>query len=175
MRLVLVLLIFILMGPYFLMSDKSLRSDFAMRSEITTLALIQTTDRECTSSLGVFHQCSFKYEQNGVEQKQKYNMFAFGAPEQLFMLQGRNSGQLTTSTGQEYLWNRIFTVIFGMLVSLLTLLGLVKKLTGSSSPRPAAPQQQTYQPPVPTQQPLMQRRSGGRGQSGFGTRSGFSG
>ena len=174
MRLILGIILFCWFGPYLLLNDGAIRKDFSLRSESLTLALIPTTDRKCSSTMMLFHQCSYKYEHNGETQTQNYNMFAFGAPKKLLLMKGVDSGLLTSTTGQEYLWNRLLTVIFAMFVSLMAFFGGLRLFFGGA-PTPQnqqrMPQQQLHQI-TPAPQPPQQARA--RGQSGFGKRTGFS-
>lgn len=158
---------FILFGPVILFYEgASIKSDFSLRSEPLVPALIQTTDRECGSTFFIFHQCSMKYEVNGVEQKTNYKMFAFGAPKTVILLKGAESGTVTSTVGQDYLWNRVFTVIFGLLMSSFVAIAALSSLTGSGRNRPApaaphrAPQNRGPQAYTPHAQ-------------GFGQRQGF--
>lgn len=132
MRLILGIILFCWFGPYLLLNDGAIRKDFSLRSESLTLALIPTTDRKCSSTMMLFHQCSYKYEHNGETQTQNYNMFAFGAPKKLLLMKGVDSGLLTSTTGQEYLWNRLLTVTFAMFVSLMAFLGGLRLFFGSA-------------------------------------------
>jgi len=183
MRAILGVLLLCWFGPYLLLNDGAIRKDFSIRAETTSLALIPITDRKCTSTWGIFHQCSYKYELNGAPQEQNYNMFAFGSPKTIVLLQAQESGRLTSTTGQEYLWNRLFTVIFGMLLSLFTLVAALRKTLRSSQAHQTPEQayleqmqrQQGRQRPASPQQYQPGRPGIARGQrDGFGTRTGFS-
>ncbi len=184
MRLALGVLLFCWFGPYLLFNDGAIRKDFSIRAETTNVALIPTTDRKCNSFWGLFHQCSYNYELDGTAHSQNYNMFAFGSPKTIILLQAEESGRVTSSTGQEYLWNRLFTVIFGMLLSLATLVGVFVKLA-RPSPSQISPEQaylermhqQQGRQNSPTSRPAQaasRSPRGSRGPTGFGTRTGFS-
>ena len=80
MRAILGVLLLCWFGPYLLLNDGAIRKDFSIRAETTSLALIPITDRKCTSTWGIFHQCSYKYELNGAPQKQNYNCLLYTSP-----------------------------------------------------------------------------------------------
>lgn len=133
MRAVLFYVVLMLMGPYAVYSDGAIRQDFSLKAETLVPAFMETSDRKCTSTLGVFHQCSFNFLLNDAEQSQNYNMFAFGSPDTIVLLRGIETGRLTSTTGQEYLWNRVITMAVLLCMSFLTLIGILKYFTTNST------------------------------------------
>lgn len=134
MRALLFLFGLLLIGPYIFLSDGALRQDLSLRAEGVEPAYMETSNRKCTSTFRLFHQCSFDYAVNGLEQSQNYNMFAFGSPDTIVLLKGQSTGRLTSTTGLEYFWNRVFTMVFTLLLSFMTLISIIKRFSGSSSP-----------------------------------------
>jgi len=95
----------------------ALKTDFSMKSETLIQAPIPTSNRKCTSSAFLFHQCGFKYEFNGVEESMDYMMLAFGAPKTVHLMMGVESGRLTSTVGQDYIWHRLITMIICLFLS----------------------------------------------------------
>lgn len=124
MKKLLITAVLLALGPFMYFNDGKIISDFNMSSEPHDFAGISTTDRKCTSSAFLFQQCSFKYEVNGEAKSQSYHFLSFGAPDTIHLMRGRKSGVLTSTVGQEYLWNRIFTIFFQVLIGLAMLKSL---------------------------------------------------
>ena len=158
---------FVLIGPWAAFSDGAILSDFSLRNEPQELALINTSDRKCSSTVKLFHQCGFKYEFNGETVKQNYAMFAFGAPKTVLLLRGTETGRITSTVGQEYFWNRVFTITFLLFISAFTLLILLRMFLSMGKG--------LQRVPVSHAQPYHNTGNNGGNQNGasFGRRTGF--
>ena len=115
----------LLIGPITLISDGAILKDLSLRSETLAPAFVNVQNPECSSILFLVHLCSYEYDLDGVTQEQDYNLIAFGAPQQVQLLRSFESGRMTSTTGQEYIWNRIFTLVIAMLISGFTALTMV--------------------------------------------------
>ena len=136
MKKIIITFLFLAIGPYLAWSNADeIARDFSMRGETLLYANIPTTDRECRSTLFLFHQCGFKYEDQGVSKRSDMQFFAFGAPDLVFLQRGAQSGGLTSTVAQEYFWNRIFTIVFTMFLSLMTLRAIISGATRSDADR----------------------------------------
>ena len=144
-----------------------------MSGEHLDFAGIATTDRKCTSSAIFFQQCSFKYEVNGEAKSQSYHFLSFGAPKTIRLLRGRTSENITSTVGQDYIWNRIFTIVFIVFVGLVVLRKLFIQFQAPQNNRTRS---------QPTAQNVVQRQSKAQSnmdagiiapaQSSFGRRTG---
>ena len=163
--------ILLFLGPFMFINDGKIISDIKMSGEPLEFAGIATTDRKCTSSAIFFQQCSFKYEANGEAKSQSYHFLSFGAPKTIRLLRGRTSGIITSTVGQGYLWNRIFTIVFIVFIGLAVLRKLFIQFqapqNNSTRSQPAA------QNPVQRQSPVQGALNTGSvapAQAGFGRR-----
>ena len=122
-------LILFAIGPLLLRADGAqLKTDYSLRSETIVEAYIATDSRRCSSKFGIFHHCNFAYSADGERQDFDYNFFAFGAPDIVRIQKGANSGQLTTTVGQDYFWHRAVTVGLGLLLSGFMVLALLSPI-----------------------------------------------
>lgn len=170
MRGLIFVILLIAFGPILVLSDGAISKDFSLRSEKLEIANVQTTKRTCRSTIRLFHQCSYDYELNGEELSQDYKMFAFGAPKTVVLLSGTQTGQITSTVGQEYFWNRVLTMAFGLILSGLTLLLVIASMFSSKNrPQQHVPAQQVYAA-RPAHRAPAQRAVGTQS---FGKRSGY--
>ncbi|MEQ8781933.1 MAG: hypothetical protein RIE06_19910 [Roseibium album] len=148
MKLILSFLFVLMLGPGLFFMDGAILKDIKLKSETLSPANVPTSDRKCRSKLYLFQSCSFDYTDNQKDLDQSYFFMSFGPPETLVLLRGTKSGVLTSDVGQDYLWNRILTIL---LFPGLALWALVKYL-GKTRQHAAPPLQQTrHVPPhVPT-------------------------
>ncbi|WP_299470690.1 hypothetical protein [uncultured Roseibium sp.] len=114
MKLLLGLIFIFAVGPGLFLMDGSIIKDFKLRSETLSYANIPTSERRCRTRVLVFQSCNYKYVHEQQEHKQSYIFFALGAPETVVLLRGNASGELTSSVGQDYFWNRILTIFLCM-------------------------------------------------------------
>ncbi|WP_269582268.1 hypothetical protein [Roseibium sp. Sym1] len=111
MRLIFSFIVLLAIGPAFFFLDGAILKDFRLRFDSLAPAYVATTDRECRSRLFLFHHCSYDYVYNHDDQSQTYFFVSLGAPDTLSLLRSNTTGELTSDVGQDYLWNRILTVL----------------------------------------------------------------
>jgi len=112
MRLIFSFIFLLAIGPALFFLDGAIIKDIRLRFDSLAPAYVSTTDRECRSRLFLFHHCSYDYVYNHDDQSQAYFFASFGAPETLSLLRSNITGELTSDVGQDYLWNRVLTVLF---------------------------------------------------------------
>ncbi len=164
MRAILGLILLVMIGPGLFFWDGSIIKDINLKFEQLVPAHVSTTDRECRSKVFLFHICSYKYVENNEDKSQTYIFFAFGAPKTITLIKGNTSGTLTSDVGQNYLFNRIATILF---FPFLLLWGVVKFMRAASAHRTAAGRETQLQaPPARSVSSAGSRPSSG----GFGKR-----
>jgi hypothetical protein len=116
------IVVLIACAPLFYVMDGAIIKDLRLKSETLAPAYIMTTDRRCKSKAFLFHSCSYKYQTDHEGKKQSYFFLSFGAPETLMLIRGNSSGGITSDVGQDYLVNRIVTLLIFPLLALFVLL-----------------------------------------------------
>ena len=168
--------IILALGPLMIYFDGAqLKTDYLVRSDDIIETYIPTTDRECRSTFMIFHQCGFTYYWEGEEKSMDYMFFAFGAPDTVRLQIGSQSGELTSTVGQEYFWNRAITMLFGLLLSGFMLLSMFSAIGNlRSRPEEDLPDYARNHPGYPQHEPdsynPVQSGFGRRGTDGFGKR-----
>lgn len=125
MKKIVFLILFIGIGPFMVWENANILSEFKLRNENLSVANIPTADRKCSSTAFLFHQCSFNYVIEGEKIYKNYRFLAFGSPDTVRLLVSDKTGTITSTVAQSYFWNRIFTVIVTMLISIFTLLAIL--------------------------------------------------
>ena len=120
-------------GPLMFWIDGDLASDFGMRGQTLVPANIATSDRRCKSTFFILNQCSFKYELAGEKHSKNYVIFSLGAPDTVRLLKSTETGELTSTVGQEYFWNRIIAILFFNGISLFVAIAFFASLLGGRS------------------------------------------
>ena len=133
MKSILIAIFLMVLGPAMFWLDSDLASDFGMRGQTLVPANIATSDRRCRSTFFILNQCSFKYEHNGEQHGKNYVIFSLGAPETVSLLQSTETGELTSTVGQEYFWNRIVALLFFNGISLFVAIASFASLLGGRS------------------------------------------
>ena len=119
-------LILLAAGPFMVWQDGAILSDFTLRNHMLQPSKIATSERTCRRLAFVFQHCSFRYQHEGEEQRQRYFLLTFKAPERLTMLQSVQTGAVTTNVGVDYFWNRISAILACLILggfSLKSLMG----------------------------------------------------
>ena len=137
------------LAPLFFYLDGSIVKDISLKSESLSPAYIATSDRRCKTSAFLFHSCSYKYQFDNQDKKQSYFFLSIGAPETLILLRSDTSGGITSDVGQNYLINRIVTLLLFPLLALFVMLK-----GGRSEARQASPRIETPRNPIPEPRPL---------------------
>ena len=182
MRKIILSLIALAVAPLMVWLDGAMLTDFKLRSETLVPVSIETFERKCRSKVFVLQICSYEYETQGRMKVQRYMMLALDAPEQLLMLRGMSSGQLTSNVGMEYFWNRVFSILFLFAFGLYSLRSALKEQsTPQSILDEVATQLEPGRHPAQTTPPksrnthqngpvVARRRAAGSQKAGFGRR-----
>lgn len=163
MKIFLSFLFVLMLGPGLFLMDGAILKDLRLKSETLSPANIPTTDRKCRSKLYLFQGCSYDYVINREDHDQSYFFVSLGPPETLVLLRGDKSGELTSDVGQDYLWNRILTVLF---FPALAIWCLFKILLNARQQSPSRSQQR----PIVLQQAAPSAANRATGRTTFGKR-----
>ncbi|AVX03153.1 hypothetical protein MXMO3_00609 [Maritalea myrionectae] len=168
MRSIFILIALLAFGPLSIWLDSDLVSDFRLRSEKLVYADVPTSQRKCTGTPVLLYSCGFKFEIAGETYRKRYVLVALGAPKTVHLLKGEQSGVITSTVGQDYIWNRIIAVLLACAVSLTTAIRLFRVFA-----RPKA--NLRFAPETPSDRSHStatgQRAQHRTGNAGFGPRS----
>ena len=176
MKAILIAIFLMGLGPMMFWLDGDLGSDYGLRSHTLVPANIATSDRRCRSTFFLLNQCSFKYQLDGERHSKNYVIFSFGAPDTVRLLKSAETGELTSTVGQEYFWNRIIAVLFFNGISLFVAIAVFASIVGGRrSAQPTAMPQRAAAPAAPAGIPSghgAQAFAANRPQASFGQRNG---
>ncbi|MCP5080277.1 MAG: hypothetical protein GY948_01115 [Alphaproteobacteria bacterium] len=163
------------LGPLMFWLDGDLASDYGMRGQTLVPANIATSDRRCKSTFFILNQCSFKYQLDGEKHSKNYVIFSLGAPDTVRLLKSTETGELTSTVGQEYFWNRIIAILFFNGISLFVAIAVFASMFGGRTSAQTSPQPQRAAPAAPAGMPAghgAQAFAANGPQASFGRRNG---
>ncbi len=162
MRAIFFILAMLAIGPLSIWLNDDLVSDFQLRNQTLTDAGIVTSDRRCTGLPVLFYRCGFKFELGGEIHTKNYLLFAFGSPTTINLLKNQETGVLTSSTGQEYFWNRVIVIFMFCAISFLTALSVLTAMFRTSAGARTTPRASPRHTPTVAPADFGNKKSFGR-------------
>lgn len=155
------------LGPLLIYSDGGIKTDLQLRAETLVPIEDKTSLGVCRSRVKYYHYCRHHVMTDTDDVIFRYRFLAAerDSIRDIQYLRSSETGEVTTSLGQKYLWHRI---VFIALVSISALIRAVWELWKFFAPAKRAPK------PLPQNQYIAQRSArpvrGGSVQKSFGKR-----
>ncbi len=166
-RAIIVILLYLSIGPLLIYSDGGLIDDNRLRHESLEPISDVTSLGVCRTRLGIYHYCRHHVIKDDYDKIFRYRFISQSSSPNVEYLRSVDSNDVTTSTGMAYFKHRVIFIVLASLFGLGMALFELSKHISFTRTRPATPQHNSW--------PVSERMRNSRSpqQTSFGKRKGF--